>query len=109
MLLKFEGPGQEDDFQTAWQQWFPKLKDNCSLESTGRILQVDSSKVDTSTYESVCDFCSQYLEVNLQYFDDPMWFAIRYSRPELDLPRPAFYFIAAFILPSVADAGSLKT
>jgi len=101
LLLNFNGPGPEADFRTSWQQWFPKLKDCCSLEPTGRILLVDSIKVDASTYEAVCDFCHQHLEVNLKSYEDPTWFAIRHSRPELDLPRPAFYYIAAFILSSV--------
>ena len=101
VLLKFQGPAEESDFRTSWQQWFPKLKDICSLEPTGTILVVDSTKVNTSTYAAVCEFCGQYLEPNLQYYDDPTWFAIRHLRSELDLPRPAFYFIAAFILSSV--------
>jgi hypothetical protein len=101
VLLHFYGPGEETDFRNSWQQWFPKLKDICSLEPTDRILLVDTSKIDTTTYQAVCDFCHQFLEVNLKSYEDPAWFAIRYSKPELDLPRPAFYFVAAFILSSV--------
>lgn len=100
-LLHFYGPGQEVDFRTSWQQWFPKLKDYCFLEPTGRILLVDANKVDTSTYELVCKFCCEFLEVNLKSYEDPIYFAIRHSTSTLDLPRPAFYFIAAFILSSV--------
>jgi hypothetical protein len=102
VLLHFHGgPGQEADFRTSWNEWFPNLKDVCSLEPTGTILRVDANKVDTSTYQAICDFCYQYLEANLQYYDAPLFFAIRHSRPDLDLPRPAFYFIAAFILSSM--------
>ena len=101
VLLHFFGPGQEVDFRTSWQHWFPKLKDHCSLEQTGRILLVDRNKIDVRTYESVCKWCDQFLEVNLTSYENPTRFAIRYSKSELDLPRPAFYFIAAFILSSV--------
>ena len=102
VLLHFHmGPIPEADFRTSWDQWFPNLKDVCSLEPTGTILRVEATKVNTSTYEAICDFCYQYLEVNLQHNDVPVWFAIRHSRTDLDLPRPAFYFIAAFILSSV--------
>jgi hypothetical protein len=79
-LLHFYGPGQEVDFRTSWQQWFPKLKDHCFLEPTGRILLVDTNKVDTSTYELVCKFCCKFLEVNLKSYEDPIYFAIRTPR-----------------------------
>ena len=101
VLLHFHGPDQEVDFRNSWQNWFPKLKDICSLEPTGRTLLVDTNKVDTSTYEAVCKFCDQSLEANLVSYENPSRFAIRHSKPELDLPRPVFYLIAAFILSSV--------
>lgn len=101
VLLHFYGPDQEVDFRNSWQQWFPKLKDICSIEPTGRTLLVDSNKVDTTTYEAVCNLCHESLEVNLRSYEDRAWFAIRHSKPELDLPRPALYFTAAFILSSV--------
>jgi hypothetical protein len=99
--LHFYGPGQEDQFRNSWQEWFPKLKDLCSPEPTDKVLVVDTNKVDTTTRKAVSDFCHQVLEVNLKSFEDPSWFTVRHSTPELDLPRPAFYFIGAFILSSV--------
>ena len=101
VLLHFAGPGQEAEFRDSWQQWFPKLNDFCSQGSTGRILLVDTNKVDTGTYETVCKLCHELLKVNLKSYEDPTWFAIRHSTPKLDLPRPALYFIGAFILSSV--------
>jgi len=91
-------PGEEALFATSWQQWFPKLKDLCSLEPANTILAVDTSKVDTSTHEAITDFCYRALEVNLNSCDELSWFAIRQTTAAFDLPRPALYFIGAFIL-----------
>jgi YaaC-like Protein len=99
--LHFYGTGQEDEFRNSWQEWFPKLRGLCSAESTGRMLMVDVTKVNTTTREAISDFCHKVLEVNLKSYEDPSWYAIRHSKPELDLPRPALYFIGAFILSSV--------
>jgi hypothetical protein len=100
VLLYFAGPGQEAEFRNSWQNWFPKLKEVCSLEPAGRVLLVDTNKVDTTTHESISDFCYRVLEVNLKSFEDSSWFAIRHSTPALDLPQTGFYFIGAFILSS---------
>jgi YaaC-like Protein len=99
--LHFYGTGQESEFRNAWQVWFPKLRDLCSPEPTDRILLVDITKVNTTTRKTVSEFCHDVLEVNLKSYEDPSWYAIRHSKPELDLPRPAFYFIGAFILSSL--------
>lgn len=94
-------PGQESLFAAKWQHWFPKLKDLCSLDPGGKpILEVDRSKVDTASREKIVDFCHQTLELNLSSYEDPLWFAICQTVPELNLPRAAFYFIGAFILSS---------
>jgi hypothetical protein len=93
-------PGEDALFATSWQQWFPRLKDLCSLETPDAVLAVDTTKVDTSTQEAIIDFCHRFLEVNIISYEAPWWFAIRQSAPQFDLPRLAFYFIGAFILSS---------
>jgi hypothetical protein len=93
-------PGQEEFFATDWPEWFPLIKDICSLDHTGAVLIVDKRKDAISGREGIVDFLHQNLEVNLSSYEDPAWFAIRHRESKFNLPREALYFIGAFILSS---------
>jgi hypothetical protein len=61
--LHFRCPPEEEAlFPTHWQQWFPKLKDFCSLDPDHSVLEVDMNKVDTSTHAAISIFCHRNLE-----------------------------------------------
>jgi hypothetical protein len=102
VTLHFDGGrvDGEEHFRKHWESEFPTLAGRCSLGSKACTLKVNDD-VDTKTYEAVCRFCSDHLEVNLVPASGATWHLIRQRAGSHDLPRPAFYFCALFILGSI--------
>ena len=89
------------NFRTTWQQEFPYLANCCSLEASGNILRLNSD-IKTNNYDAISRFCHEKLETNLIFTDSARWHIIRQVTPNKLLPRPAYYYLAIFILGSIA-------
>ena len=91
--------GGEDHFRKNWQQEFPSVAGTCCLEPTGSVLKVNA-EVDTKTYDALCRYCADHLELNLVPTSRPTWHLFRQHGGQV-LPRSAYYFCALFILGSI--------
>jgi YaaC-like Protein len=82
-----------------WTSELPTLSGCCTAGSEGNNLEATFR---VSRYEDVSSFCSLRLEPSLlsQEFES-RWHLVRQTDPDLVFPRPAYYFIALFILGSV--------
>jgi len=92
---------EELNFRTNWATDYPQLKDLCELEEKGCVLKVKQSFKD-SKYEGLCDFCEKNLWNSLVWSDDQIWYVARYVRDAVALNRVGYYFVAMFILGSMA-------
>jgi YaaC-like protein len=100
VTLHFDGNRLDaEHFRKHWRQEFPSVANTCSLEPQGCVLKVNAD-VDTKTYEAVCRYCADHLEVNLIPTSRPTWHLLRQQSGHT-LPRPAYYFCALFILGSI--------
>jgi hypothetical protein len=92
---------QVQDFRGRWGTQFPRLAEVCDLETEGAVLIV-KSEVDTSSYDSIASFCYDRLANDMVFGEVPLWHTIDESQVEGRWPRLANYFIALFILGSIA-------
>ena len=95
VLLIF--PDSLTNFRSTWNQEFPSLTGS-TLEPTGNILKIHFQN---HNYKSISIFCINKLETDLIRRDTPIWYLVRQVNPDFILPRPAYYFIALFILSSI--------
>lgn len=100
VLLNFKYPPSEQEFRDSWETWFPSLATTCCLEPAGTALRV-LGRIDTSTDQAIASYLSEHLLVNLQWSDAPLWYIIRRTDPKFTVPRPAYYFLALYILGNV--------
>jgi hypothetical protein len=92
---------EESHFRTNWATGYPQLKDICELEEKGCVLKVKQSFKE-SMYEGLCDFCERNLWNSLVWRDDPLWHIVRHLNGAVTLNRVGYYFVAVFILGSIA-------
>jgi hypothetical protein len=83
---------------TNWTSELPSLS-GCTVRSGDNNLEANFT---VSKKEDVSSFCSLRLEPSLLPQDlESRWFLVRQADPDLVFPRPAYYFVALFILGSV--------
>lgn len=84
----------------GWASEFPSLAGCCRVRPSDNALEVTHTlaKRDIKVVEN---FCSLRLEPDLIFRDEATWYLVRQTDSELTFPRPAYYFIALFILGSV--------
>jgi hypothetical protein len=92
---------KESYFRANWEADYPELKDVCELHEEGSILKVKLSFKE-SQYEGLCEFCEKYFWNSLVWRRDAMWHIVRQSRDAIRLNRMGYYFVAMFILGSIA-------
>jgi hypothetical protein len=100
LLLRFHYSPSESEFRTSWQTWFPGLAATSTLEPSGTVLRVNPGP-DTGSRDAVADYLGRHLWVNLRWSDHPLWYVLRQASGKPPLPRPAYYYMALFILGSV--------
>jgi hypothetical protein len=81
-----------------WAAELPSLSGCCTLGAGANELE---STFTISKREDVHNFCSLRLEPSAFLQEVPRWYMVRQPDPELVFPRPAYYFVALFILGSV--------
>jgi hypothetical protein len=82
-----------------WTSELPSLSSCCTIEPSGNTLAVTQT---ISTPEDVDRFCHLRLDRDLQWREfASRWYLVRRTDPDFVLPRPAYYFIALFILGSI--------
>lgn len=85
---------------TNWSSELPSLSGSCTVGSGGNKLEATHS---VSKIEEVDSFCSLRLERDLLWREfEARWYLVRQTDPDLVFPRPAYYFVALFILGSIA-------
>ena len=95
ILLPYEG------YEKNWKIEFPKLAEKCELESDGKSLIITDEKI-CESYKSVSKYINENLYPNLLYSSNPLWFLVRETDNSFVFPRAAYYYIAMFILGSIA-------
>jgi hypothetical protein len=101
MLLNFNADWVgEGHFRSHWQNEYPSLDPVCELEPEGCVLKVKKDN-EPKTSEDVQNFCRDRLESSSVLADNPTWYIVRHTNPDLVWPRPAYYFAALFILGSI--------
>jgi hypothetical protein len=98
VLLHF--PEALKDFPVNWQREFSKVASECALESDGNTLRV-RPEVPTSSPDAIASFLNRTLENDLLRRQRRTWYLMRETDQNLVLPRPAYYFLALFILGNV--------
>jgi hypothetical protein len=81
-----------------WTSELPSLSGCCTVGAGVNELE---STFTTSKLEDVHNFCSLRLEPSGFLQEESTWYLIRQPDPDLVFPRPAYYFVALFILGSV--------
>jgi hypothetical protein len=87
---------------TDWTSELPSLSGCCTVRSGENSLEA-TFKV--SKRQDASNFCSLRLDPSLLLQADLMsgnrWYLVRQTDPDLVFPRPAYYFVALFILGSI--------
>ena len=91
----------EAQFRSAWTTDYPNLKNLCELGEKGTILKVRQEH-QPKDYSDVCSICEKYLLNRLAWSEDALWHALRHTEGQLILSRAGYYFVAVFILGSLA-------
>jgi len=91
----------EAQFRSNWSIDYPSLKDSCELEERGTSLRV-RPEYRPEDYDGVCRFCEERLLNSLVFSSRPDWYALRHEKDHSSLPRAGYYFVAVFILGSIA-------
>jgi YaaC-like Protein len=82
-----------------WTSELASLSGCCTVGPSGNKLAVTQTM---STLEDVDRFCNLRLDQDLQWREfASRWYLVRRTDPDLVFPRPAYYFIALFILGSI--------
>jgi hypothetical protein len=83
---------------TNWTSELPSLSGRTVRSGDNNL----EAKFTVSKYEDVSSFCSLRLQPSLLLQDfESRWFLVRQTDPDFVFPRPAYYFVALFILGSV--------
>lgn len=84
---------------TNWRSELPSLSGCCVVRSGGNAFK---TKHKISKIEDVDSFCALRLDRDLLWWEfAARWYLVRQTDPDLIFPRPAYYFIALFILGSI--------
>lgn len=84
-----------------WSSELPSISGCCTLGPDENTLK---TTFNVSSMEDVMNFCSLRMETDLLWRPGPegaTWYLVRQTDPTLVLPRPAYYFVALFILGSI--------
>lgn len=85
------------DFRVNWQLEFSKVASEFALEPDGNALRV-RPEVPTGSAEAIAACLHRSLENDLCRRHRPTWYLVRETNQDLVLPRPAYYFVALFVL-----------
>jgi len=91
----------EETFRASWGQELPKLNDLYELQPTGITLGLKEEQ-QPKDYEGLCELCEKTMLNRLLWGYDPTWYVLRLKEGEQEFPRAGYYFIALFILGSIA-------
>jgi hypothetical protein len=94
-FLNFKG-----DFSADWQKAFPDLVDVCDYSSDNTLLVRDGTL--SQGYNKIADFLRKHFEPSLTFTNRATWHKFRKDNSAVKLNRVAYYFVAVFILGSIA-------
>ena len=92
--------GKSEDFEERWRLECPSLKDVCVFDPDQQALRV-TALTSSSSESDIVEFCGAHLQTDLIHRVDPLWHVTRETDPTLVFPRPAYYFLAMFVLASI--------
>lgn len=94
--LQFSNPSA--DFAKDWKDDFPELADVCVEDEECSLLVTDENL--GKDYNFIAEFLNKRLLPDLTLLNHPKWYALRKNNGVIKLTRPAYYYVAMFILGS---------
>ncbi len=95
---------EESQFRSNWSIDYPSLKSLCRLDEKGCVLIVQERFKNSTDggYDDICNFCEKNFWNRLTSQNEPVWYVLQGQNTAETLNRISYYFIAIFILGSIA-------